>query len=439
MADTDVPRELAVLLGGRIAGTVSRGKAPGTHAFSYDDGWRDDPAAFPLSLSIPLASRTHDGPRVSYYLRALLPDSEARLNAIAFQHGVSPDDPFALLSHVGEDCPGAVQFARPDRLAAIEGDGARNVQWLSDHEVADVIRGLQSGDPDRSTVDAGQFSLPGALAKVALSWNPKTQRWGRPSGRAATTHIIKPPLRGVKYHNENEHLCLELARAVGCTAAVSSILRVEDQAAIAVERFDRERRGGVVHRLHQEDISQALGVNPRLKYASEGAPGIAEVVSLLRDQSSNGLEDVYQFVRAVALNWVIGGTDAHPRNYSVLIAPRSQVALAPLYDLASALLLPTRTKVQALPVAMSVAGRRTLGDIDRAAWEEQAQRVRLNPRRVVDEIADLLERIADAAPHVAAEAVVAGVNEGFAAQFGTRVRARGAACRKALRSTVQGA
>src|SRR6185437_9962477 len=110
------------------------------------------------------------------------------------------------------------------------------------------------------------------------------------------------------------HLCLELARAAGCDAANSSLLRIEDQSAIAVERYDRARRGAIVHRLHQEDISQALGVNPRLKYASEGAPGITPIVALLRDQSERGIDDVYQFLRAVAFNWVIGGTDAHPRN-----------------------------------------------------------------------------------------------------------------------------
>src|SRR5437868_185884 len=147
MADAVMPQELFVLLDGRVAGTLQRGKAPGSHTFAYDDGWRNDPAAFPLSLSLPLASGTYEGPHVSYYLRALLPDSEARLNAIAFQYRVDPDDSFALLSHVGEDCPGAVQFARTDRLAAVMGEGPRTIEWLTDHEVADILRELQSGDP----------------------------------------------------------------------------------------------------------------------------------------------------------------------------------------------------------------------------------------------------------------------------------------------------
>ena len=432
MGDAALPQELIVLLQGQVAGVVRPGRASASYVFTYDDGWRDDPSAFPLSLSLPLASQVHDGPRVRYYLRGLLPDAEARLNAIAHQYRVAPDDPFALLAHIGEDCPGAVQFARPERIAELQGEGQGHVDWLDDHEVADLLRELRTSNQDRPAVHIGQFSLPGALAKVALTWNPRTRRWGRPSGRAATTHIIKPPLAGMRYHNENEHLSLELARQTGFAAAASSILRVEDQTAIAVQRYDRERRGNVIHRLHQEDVSQALGVNPRLKYASEGAPGIEDVVTLLRDQSSNGLEDVHRFIRAVAFNWAVGGTDAHPRNYSVLIGARVSVTLAPLYDLASALLLPTRTEAMELPFAMAVAGRTRLGGITRLAWEEQAKRVRLNPERVLAEIGDLLRRIVEAASEVAAAAVSDGIDEKFAARFASRVGARAESCLKEL-------
>jgi serine/threonine-protein kinase HipA len=434
VADTALPDDLIVLLDGRIAGTLTRAATAGSYTFTYDENWQRDPSAFPLSLSIPLSSLTHDGPRVSYYLRGLLPDNESRLNALAAEYKVDPDDPYALLSHVGEDCPGAVQFARSDRLSAIEGDGAQSVKWLTDIEVAEILRDLQSSDPDRSTANIGQFSLPGALAKVALTWNPKTRRWGRPSGRAATTHIIKPPLRRVKHHNENEHLCLELARAVGCDAASSSILRVEDQVAIVVERYDRERHGSIVRRLHQEDISQALGVNPRLKYANEGAPGTIEIVALLRDQSSEGIGDVYRFIRALAFNWVIGGTDAHPRNYSLLIGARSRIVLAPLYDLASAMLLSPQRDPSDLPFAMTIARRKTLGTIDRAAWEGEAKLLRLNPRRVIDEIAGLAERIRDAVRDVAGKATSTDVAESFAGRFSSRIRARAAGCLKDLRS-----
>lgn len=430
MTPAAIPDELVVLLQGRIAGVLRRATS-GFHTFEYDTAWRDDPDAYALSLALPLASRVHEGTAVTYYLRGLLPDSEPRLNAIAHRYGVPADDPFALLAHIGEDCPGAVQFARPERVTALEGDGPGSIEWLSEHEVANLLRDLSRENAAGGlAVSTGQFSLPGALAKTALTWDETSQRWGRPSGRAATTHILKPPLNGVPFHNEIEHLSLELARHVGCPAAASAVLRVEGETAISVERYDRERRGRSVVRLHQEDLSQALGVNPRLKYVAEGAPGIAEAVGLLRDHSVRGVVDVYAFIRAVAFNWVIAGTDAHPRNYSVLIRPRGDVSLAPLYDLASALLLKSRTHTDELPFAMSVAGRRTLGEIDRAAWEAQARQVRLNPVGVLDEIDDLLQHVIEGVSEVAAAGVERRVDEKFAARFASRIRARATACAK---------
>ncbi|CAN5909186.1 hypothetical protein BH11GEM1_BH11GEM1_09320 [soil metagenome] len=56
-------------------------------------------------------------------------------------------------------------------------------------------------------------------------------------------------------------------------------------------------------------------------------------------------------------------------------------------------MLKSRTRTDELPFAMSVAGRRTLGEIGRAAWEAQARQVRLNPVRVISEIDDLLQHV----------------------------------------------
>lgn len=435
MTNATTPHELVVLLQGCIAGALRHGTAPGAYVFEYATAWREDADAFPLSLSLPLASQVHDGPAVAYYLRGLLPDSEPRLNAIAHRYGVPADDAFAVLAHIGEDCPGAVQFARPERVAELEGAGPGSIEWLDDHAVANLLRELDAENtPGGAAVSTGQFSLPGALAKTALTWDATAQRWGRPSGRAATTHILKPPMRGVPHHNEIEHLTLELARHSGCSAASSTLVHVEDQAAIAVERYDRERRGDVTVRLHQEDLSQSLGVNPRLKYVAEGAPGIVDAVGLLRDQSAHGLEDVYRFLNAVAFNWIVAGTDAHPRNYSVLIRSRGDVTLAPLYDLASALLLPTRTPADQLPFAMSVAGRRTLGQITRAAWEAQAAEVRVSQARLIEEIRDLLQRVIDAVPIVAATGVASGIDEAFAGRFVARIQRRALQCVKDMRA-----
>jgi hypothetical protein len=59
VADAALPQELTVLLQGRVAGVLRRGKASGSYVFTYDARWRNDASAFPLSLSLPLASQVH--------------------------------------------------------------------------------------------------------------------------------------------------------------------------------------------------------------------------------------------------------------------------------------------------------------------------------------------------------------------------------------------
>jgi serine/threonine-protein kinase HipA len=87
----------------------------------------------------------------------------------------------------------------------------------------------------------------------------------------------------------------------------------------------------------QEDVCQALAINPARKYQNEGGPGIAEIVDLLRIYSGRPDEDVETFVDSIIYNWLIVGTDAHAKNYALLIGAGGNVRLAPLYDLASAL------------------------------------------------------------------------------------------------------
>ena len=73
-------------------------------------------AAYPLSLSMPLVVAEHEHARVEPWLWGLLPDNEAILALWGQRFHVSPRNAFALLGAVGEDCPGAVQLVRPDRV-----------------------------------------------------------------------------------------------------------------------------------------------------------------------------------------------------------------------------------------------------------------------------------------------------------------------------------
>jgi len=309
--------ELVALLDGREVGRV-RSDARGRLTFTYDGDWRKAPDAYPLSLSMPLAAEEHGPAVVQSFLWGLLPDNELVLERWAKKFQVSARNVFALISHVGEDCAGAVQFVTLDRLAAMRSGEKDKVEWLDKQGIAERLRTLREDHAAwRLADDTGQFSLAGAQPKTALLL--QNGRWGIPSGRIPTTHILKPPTGHFDGHAENEHFCLALARSLGLPVAQSRVMHFEKEVAIVIERYDRLRKGNEIARIHQEDTCQVLGTMPTKKYQNEGGPGVANIVELLRTYSSDRVTDVDTFTDAIGLNWLIAGTDAHAKNYSLLI------------------------------------------------------------------------------------------------------------------------
>jgi HipA-like C-terminal domain len=111
-----------------------------------------------------------------------------------------------------------------------------------------------------------------------------------------------------------------------------------DQSAIVVDRYDRYPSGAGFGRIHQGDLCQALAVPPTRKYQNEGGPGPNDIAELLRRAMPTRFAEqaVRGFADALIWNWLIAGTDAHAKNYSLLLS-RGEARLAPLYDIASAL------------------------------------------------------------------------------------------------------
>ena len=109
---------LVVVADHRIMGEIQRDRR-GRLTFVYDDHWRSMEAAYPLSLSMPLVVAQHEHARIEPWLWGLLPDNEVILARWGQRFHVSPRNAFALLAAVGEDCAGAVQLVRPDRIDGI--------------------------------------------------------------------------------------------------------------------------------------------------------------------------------------------------------------------------------------------------------------------------------------------------------------------------------
>lgn len=365
----------------------------------FEDAYRSDLHAVPLSTMMPLESPSHRGIAVENWLWGLLPDDPNVLEKWRVDFGVRERNPFGLLgSPVGEDCPGAFSFVRPERISEFVAR-PNQTDWLSDSAMAALIRNLRADATDWLGIDPpGRFSLAGAQSKTALLWNGK--KWGRPWGTTATTHIVKPAIKGLDSHDLNEHLCLSAARNAGIDAVETEIHTFEDQTALFVRRYDRAEIEGRQIRLHQEDICQALGLHPAQKYQEKGGPSPRVIVDLLRIviPSTDSGRAVQKFLDALVWNWLICATDAHGKNYSLLIGS-NDVELAPLYDISST--LPYDYKKREIKLAMKFGGGYGI-DVRPSVWKALSsdlglpeEMVRLRAREIVNNATDAFEKATD--------------------------------------------
>ena len=422
--------QLVVLANGREMGLVNHRNA--RLAFTYDGSWRHDTSSYPLSLSMPLASTEHAHSTIGAFLWGLLPDNDRVLESWARRFQVSPRNAFRLIGNVGEDCAGAVQFIRPERLESLRSEPVvREIVWLTENEIADRLRMLREDHSAwRMASDTGQFSLAGAQPKTALFF--QNGRWGVPSGRTPTTHILKPPTGAWDGHAENEHFCLRLARACGLVVPNSSVLRFRDEIAIVIERYDRVMRAGQYIRVHQEDMCQALGVHPAMKYENEGGPGIRQIVDVLRQHSSHPEQDIKAFLDATAFNWLIAGTDAHAKNYGLLLGAQGAVRLAPFYDLAS--VLPYRQiSLNKARLAMKIGGEYRLSNISLRHWHRLAADTRTNADCLIADARAMAAQLPDLAAMIQKDVETEGLSHRIISVLVRRMKSRAMLCQARLR------
>ena len=377
---------LRVHLDGTHVGEVSQSRQ-GALSFEYNDEYRASPNPTPLSLSLPLTAATHPNRAVRNYLEGLLPDNQATRARWGATYSVSPNNPFALLRHMGRDAAGAVQVLPESDSSTDSERQSGDIEWLTETDfitlVHDLAQHRRDWDPGRY---AGRWSLAGAQSKVALH-RDEAGRWGVPRDATPTTHIVKPAVAGFDDHHINEVLCQRTAAELGLPAAKTELIDLDEVRAVVSSRYDRRRDAtGRVHRLHQEDLCQALSIHPSLKYQADGGPGVGEIADLLaRLPLEDRQTSSQRFFDGLVFNVLIGGTDAHAKNYSLLLrGNRAQVA--PLYDLASTVGYLTELPLES---SMKIGDHRVMRSISRNDWLKAGRRLGLDTATVRERLSHL--------------------------------------------------
>ena len=328
---------LDVYLNSRHVGVLRR-ETTGAIDFQYARDWLGWDNTFPVSLSLPLREDRYVGAPVVNVFDNLLPDSDLIRKRVAERVGAAGTDAYSLLTALGHDCVGALQFLPDGTDPGPAGETTGNP--ISDDEVANIIRNLATAPLGMSEDRDFRISLAGAQEKTALL--RKDGRWFKPIGTTATTHILKPQIgqlpNGIDLSNsvENEYLCLKLLEGFGVPVANVAMADFGERRTLIVERFDRLwTRDGRLLRLPQEDTCQALSIPPTRKYQSDGGPGLRDIINLLKGSDTPDA-DIATFMRANIAFWLIGATDGHAKNFSVFLSPGGRFRMTPLYDVLTA-------------------------------------------------------------------------------------------------------
>jgi serine/threonine-protein kinase HipA len=419
---------LNVFLNGRLVGRVRR-QASGAIDFEYDAAWLAWEHALPMSLSLPLREDRFVGDPVIAVLDNLLPDNEQIRRRLAERVRAEGYDAYSLLSAVGRDCVGALQFLPdgedPGPVGGISG------RPLSDKEVADILGDLKRTPLGVDETEEFRISLAGAQEKTALLY--RENKWQVPHGTTATTHILKPEIgkmpNGIDLSQsiENEHLCMRLTASFSLPTAHTEMREFSGKRALVVARFDRRwTRDDRLLRLPQEDCCQALSVPPPRKYEPDGGPGIRDILELLK-ASDEPEADQRLFLKAQIVFWLLGATDGHAKNFSIFLLPGGRFRLTPLYDVMS-----TQPNVDAgqirhnrMKLAMAVGDKRhyVIDSIMPRHFLQTAASCGV-PTALVQGILDEIERDADRAIEAALKDLPSGFPEAIASSIIEGVRQR---------------
>jgi serine/threonine-protein kinase HipA len=384
-----MPAETGIWLRDERIGTLEQGRWPRVRIRYSDDTLGRLPLNSPLlSCSLPLARGPLDA---TAFCIGLLPEGQA-LASMAAGAKLAVNDTFGLLRRYGRDVAGALVIGTEP-----PGDSSEGVVPYDSEGLAKEVEDLEAHP--LGAYDDSELSLAGLQDKLLLVRLPDG-RWGRPTGGRPSTHILKREDRRFPGLVDAEAQCLALARAVSLTTVETELLDLGGWRCMVVSRFDRAEKDGVVHRVHQEDLCQALGIDPngargRAKYEQPGiGPSFRRLAELLDTYAADPLAELDRLAGIVAFTVAVGNADAHGKNLALLHPDAESVTLAPLYDTVPTALWPGLRR----EAAMAIGGQPLLDDVsvedvvrEGLRWPHPADRTRAVVRSTLEGLLGAIE------------------------------------------------
>ncbi len=340
---------LGVWLDGVRVAELSQSRTGGTSCIYSEEALERWPQNSPLlSCSLPLGTRHMDA---LAFCRGLLPEGRA-LQTLAHNAGLATSDTFGLIERYGRDVAGALVIG-----AEPPNEERYGIERYSGESLRAAIEDLD--EHPLGAHDDSELSLAGLQDKLLLVKLPDGS-WGRPQRGCPSTHILK--LDDARYPGliEAEAECLRLASAAGLSEIEVETQTLGEQRCLIVSRFDRAVEGGETSRIHQEDLCQALGIDPsdaegRAKYASAGGPTLRQAAELLDSYAADPGAELDRLLATTTFTVLIGNADAHGKNLALLHPEPERIELAPLYDTVPTTLWPRLRTDAAMPIGAQIS------------------------------------------------------------------------------------
>ncbi|MBO4396717.1 MAG: type II toxin-antitoxin system HipA family toxin [Eubacterium sp.] len=350
------------------------GNTPDDACFAYANEYLLRPDATPISVSLPLTETPYPPDSTAAFFEGLLPEGFTRREVARKLHA-DENNYLSILSKLGNECIGALQIqssdepATPDSYEKLSATQIRKLAEEGATKAADIMTKTH-------------LSLAGASGKVGLYYDDKKKNWYLPHGDAPSTHIVKQSHVRLNDIVINERLVMLTAEKLGIDVARSSILNTgkgtDSEILFITERYDRTFSGSSKtinnlprpFRLHQEDMAQSLGIPSSQKYETSDTGYMKKMFDVIRQNAADPISDQLALWDRIVFSILIGNTDAHLKNYSLLYdRTLKTIKLAPAYDMISTTIYDESTR----NMSFFIGGEIALDRINSACLERAAR------------------------------------------------------------------
>ncbi len=379
--------------------------------FKYCDKYLSMNERKALSISLPLTETPFSSEKTRNFFEGLLPEGFSR-TAVANWIKVDENDYLTILSSLGRECLGAVKIVEKN---ANDVDAKKSTGMGYKILSVPQVKKLAAEGATKSTeiLVKTHLSLTGASGKVGLYYDDKKNKWYLPEGDAPSTHIVKQSHVRLSQIVLNEQLSQLTAKNLGIDVPESFIVNTgegtDGEILFATKRYDRVLDTGrfidkfqLYGRLHQEDFAQAMGIPSSKKYEKENSGYMRRMFDLVRENLSDPIAEGLKLWKLICFNFLIGNTDAHIKNYSLLYSDdMKRITLAPAYDIVC-----TRAYNLTNEMSFYIGNEINIDRINRSTFAIASKDAGLSERialKIFDEVADGFEKALNDAAEVVAE------------------------------------